>query len=136
MEIECRTDADQNTAFETGVVFEHPDFLLRAAEADPNDIGAGGIDTGDALLRLVRRQGTERRAFSAGNVEPRVVLRDRNRNPGRIARWCLGGQPRGPRAYAGPAAVQQQREQHDMDHHIDEQQRAELQHGKATSRAR
>lgn len=69
VEVECGTDAEHHGGGEAGTVGGHEAFLLRGAQADPEEVGLGGGDLGDQILFLRGRQGAEGRGVGADDAD-------------------------------------------------------------------
>src|SRR5664280_1073334 len=50
--VERRADADQQGSIESGGILGHETFLLRSAQADPDDVGICVVDGSDHLVPL------------------------------------------------------------------------------------
>jgi hypothetical protein len=61
VDVERGPDAQEHRGFEPADVGVHPALLLGRAQPDPDKIGPHGIDPGDDLVVLLRRNGPEGR---------------------------------------------------------------------------
>ena len=73
MEVERGADADEHAARQPRAHRGHPLLLLRDADPDPHDLGAGPLDVGDDVDRLGLRERAERRCVAADDLQARVA---------------------------------------------------------------
>jgi len=69
VKVEGGPDAEHHGGGEARTVGRHEAFLLRGAEADPEEVGLGGGDLGDQVLFLGGRQGAEGRGVGADDAD-------------------------------------------------------------------
>ena len=72
-EVKSRPDAEHN-AMDASLVRSHPLFLFWCAEADPDEIGTGGIDAVNIRGILLRGQRTEGRRIQPSDFDARVTF--------------------------------------------------------------
>ena len=75
VEVEGGADADQDRRVEPVAHRGHPLLLQRHAEADPDDVGAGGVELGGDRGGLVVVERAERAVADAGDPQAGVAAR-------------------------------------------------------------
>src|SRR5882757_2541781 len=69
VEVKCGTDSKHEGSVEQREITAHELFLLRRADADPDDVRPQAIDGSDEFFLLYRRHGTEGRCVCANDLQ-------------------------------------------------------------------